>query len=139
MTLLICFVLGIKGVAGRLPLAVEGDGNPVGLLLPDNLQQHHGETVDGIGRKALGVGEAADGVIGTVDVVVPVYEEDASALPQALLPALFPRRPRSFPHRRLPLLPATQPLRRHYTPLEEPVRPPACALPFEVDFHPPGV
>ena len=59
---LITFVA--KGRFGR----IKGDAEIIRLLLSDQSPQHHRETVDGIGRQALRIREAANGVVGAIDL-----------------------------------------------------------------------
>jgi hypothetical protein len=78
-------VLGLIVAEGR-PLDVENDAQIVGLFLVDDLPQGVEEAVDGARRKAAGIGEARDGVVGTVEETIPVDEEEAFRI-QSYLPS----------------------------------------------------
>jgi hypothetical protein len=64
-------------VADRRALDVENDAQVFGFFLVDDLPHGVDEAVDGARREAAGVGEAPDGVIGTVEEAIPVDEEEA--------------------------------------------------------------
>jgi len=61
-------------VTERRPFEVEGDGDVVGLTLPQELHQHRRKAVNGVRRKTFRVGEMPDGIEGPEDVIAPVYQ-----------------------------------------------------------------
>ena len=79
-------------MADRRPLDVENDAQIIGFFLVDDLPQGVEEAVDGACREAAGVGEARDGVVGTVEEGIPVDEEEAirtqSYLPSTICPRI---------------------------------------------------
>ena len=58
----------ITFVAKRRFGRIEGDAEIIRLLLCDQSPQHHGEAVDGVGRQTLRIREAANGVVGAIDL-----------------------------------------------------------------------
>jgi hypothetical protein len=68
-------------VPGGRALAVEGDSHVFRLLVTDDLQQHGGEAVDGVGGETLGVGEIPYGVKSAIDVVVAVDQVQTGPFP----------------------------------------------------------
>jgi len=67
-------VLRIFPVPKGRGLGVEGQGQILRLALPEDLEQHIGDAERGIGGKALGVGQAADGVESPVNIGTDVQE-----------------------------------------------------------------
>ena len=57
-------VVGEVAVAEGTALRVPGDGQVIRLLVPDQLEQHVGESEEGIGRQPLRVRHSADGIKG---------------------------------------------------------------------------
>ena len=53
---------------------VKGYDNAVGFLFPDDLEEHIGEPVDSIRRKALRVCESPYGIVCPIDIGVAVYK-----------------------------------------------------------------
>jgi hypothetical protein len=64
-------------VADRRSFDIENDAQVVGFFLVDDLAQGVEEAVDGARREAAGVGQARDGVVGTVEEGMSVDEEEA--------------------------------------------------------------
>ena len=59
-------------MAERGTLLVEGNGETMRLVLPDNLHQRGGKPVDGVGLKALGVVQRRKSKEGAIDVGAPI-------------------------------------------------------------------
>ena len=74
------FVLGQHLIAESAAFHVEGDGHMTGFLIPQDLGQHGSETVDGIGRLAVGSAEAVGGQseIGAEGQGMPVDDQEPS-------------------------------------------------------------
>jgi hypothetical protein len=54
---------------------IEGNGDKLGFPVTEELDQHHGKSVDGIGRKSLGIGKVPDGIKGTIDIIASINQE----------------------------------------------------------------
>jgi hypothetical protein len=54
----------------------------------EHLKEHLGETKDGIGRKALGIGEVTDGIKGTEDIRGTVDQKKSGAISHNVLSKL---------------------------------------------------
>ncbi len=59
---------------------VEGHGDGIGIVVLQHLPQHLREAVDRVGGQASGVGEAADRVVGAIDVVRAVDKKEGGTL-----------------------------------------------------------
>jgi len=62
------FVLRIDILAKRRTFGVEHHRQVIGPLLPHHLQEHIGEAEHGVGRHPPGIGQLANGIIGTVNI-----------------------------------------------------------------------
>ena len=69
-------VLLVLGVAEGRRGQVEGDADPLRLLVLVELAQHGGEAVGGAGGQAVGGGQAADREVRAVELRAPVDEVD---------------------------------------------------------------
>ena len=61
---------------GRGP-RIKGHDKIVRLMIFENLEEHLGEAIDGIGGKAFGIGEMADGIEGTIDIRGAIDQKEA--------------------------------------------------------------
>jgi hypothetical protein len=67
---------------------IEGDDKVVRLVVFEHFKEHPGEAKDGIGRKALGIGEMADGIKGTEDIRGTVNQKKSGAIRHNVLSRL---------------------------------------------------
>jgi len=69
-------VVGVGFVPEGGAFDIETDGYVLGIGFLEQLKQHEGKAVNGIGWKTLGVRKRRDGVEGPEKVVVPIYQID---------------------------------------------------------------